>query len=123
MSDLESVIREAESIKYSTPLFERMKLLFVRLRDAIKAIDSGLMNGKVAKRGKDFIDDSVSYGELEVALSQVWMASNSSSVFAAKSAGKPAAPFRVILAVHRKSHECFMSWHGRRKRWKAAAHC
>ena len=72
MGDLESVIREAESIKYSTPLFERMKLLFVRLRDAIKAIDSGLMNGKAGKRGKDFIDNSVSFFELELALSQVW---------------------------------------------------
>ena len=72
LPDLEGVISEAESIKYSTPLFERMKSSFVRLRDAIQGLDSGLVNGKAVKRGKDFItDDSIAYDALESALLQV----------------------------------------------------
>ena len=72
LPDLEGVISEAESIKYSTPLFERMKSSFVRLRDAIQGLDSGLVNGKAVRRGKDFIaDDSIAYDALESALLQV----------------------------------------------------
>ena len=72
LPDLEGVISEAESIKYSTPLFERMKSSFVRLRDAIQGLDSGLVNGKAVQRGKDFItDDSIAYDALESALLQV----------------------------------------------------
>ncbi len=72
LADLEGVIGEAESIKYSTPLFERMKASFIRLRDALQALDAGLVNGKAAKRGKEFIrDDSVAYKSLESALLQV----------------------------------------------------